>query len=197
MRVRFDRFNVISISALCRPTTRCLFLFAFAPWTASLQAMRVLFVSRDRQQLGVSLMDPERVLFCAAYEQDSNAADYHAAGSRPGRRIPFGGRQKESKTSLNVHAHRGMHKHSTRCVHLRATTPEILLHPCTRVETGVHGALCMAEVHASIPPWRCTCPCAVRPPCQGQGERFAFSECSVALVTARVHGWSSISRQCR
>jgi hypothetical protein len=72
------------------------------------------------------------------------------AGSRPGGRVPFGGRQKEPKTSLNVHAHRGMHKHSTRCVHRRPTTPEMLLHPCTCVETGVHGALCMAEARASI-----------------------------------------------
>jgi hypothetical protein len=101
--------------------------------------------------------------------------------------------RRSSKTSLNVHAHRGMHKHSTRCVHLRTTTPEMLLHPCTCVETGVHGALCVDEAHASISPWRCTCPCVVWPTCQGQCGRFAFSECSVVLVTARVHGWSSIS----
>jgi hypothetical protein len=27
--------------------------------------------------------------------------------------------------------------------------------------------------------------------------RFVFPECSVVLVTTRVHGWSSISGQCR
>ena len=31
----------------------------------------------------------------------------------------------------------------------------------------------------------------------GLAPRFAFSECSVVLVTAPVHGWSSISGQCR
>jgi hypothetical protein len=189
LRVRFDRFSLISISALFRPTTRCFFGVAFAPLTASLQAKRMLLVSRDRRQLGVSLME-SRVAF------PDGSLRARLTTTRPGL-APAGESllvdAKRNKNVLNVHAHRGMHKHSTRCVHLRTTTPEILLHPCTCVETGVHRALCMAEAHASTQKPRGTSLCAVWPTCQGQCGRFAFSECSMALVTARVHGWSSIS----
>jgi len=41
----------------------------------------------------------------------------HAAGFRPGRRVPFGGRQKEPKTSLNVHQCLRAQRHLARCVH--------------------------------------------------------------------------------
>jgi hypothetical protein len=87
------------------------------------------------------------------------------------------------KTSLNVHAHRGMHKHSTRCVHQRTTTPEILLHPCTRAVTRTTEHSEKTKRARSHPrwPWHVCQTAHGRVPRQfGNGcTRFGHAECSV------------------
>jgi hypothetical protein len=56
----------------------------------------------------------------------------HPAGSRPGSRDPFVGRQKDPKTSLNVHQCVRLQSPSTRCVHLLAALPR-------KAAPSVHG----------------------------------------------------------
>ena len=124
--------------------------------------------------------------------------------------------KRNQKRLLNVHQCVRLQPPSTRCVHLLAALPR-------KAAPSVHvrrdwGARSTLEDRADapvpapatsrsklpnteyrIPHAECRMP---RPFAVWRGAsplppRFAFSECSVVLVTTRVHGWSSISGQCR
>jgi hypothetical protein len=160
---------------------------------------------------------------CGKRPRLSSDVHCHPAGTRPGRRIPFGRRQKESKTSLNVHQCVRLHRRLARCVHLlaalrRNTAPSV--HARRDQDHGAlwedearrqarratpHGEWCrhlaLGTWHLALGTWqsaignRHSCRLRLRPKGGAGGSVLQSAPCTP--VPTPVHGWGSISGQCR
>jgi hypothetical protein len=111
------------------------------------------------------------------------AGYFGVAGSRPGRRIPFGGRQKESKTSLNVHVRQGVPPHSARCVQQRWTKTKYCSIRARASRPGprstLNGRSAMAPMERNAAPCGRRCGCALG--CGSRGESEFRCRCGSGM----------------